>query len=285
MIDAHNHLHQITNFPEEGNWDDFNGSFEIDLSVVNATSPEDWATVAQLCSKQKTLIPSFGFHPWKIEEDSKLDDGLAALEKAICEIKGLRPFISFQETHRLQPVGIGETGLDRWKNPESLPWQEPFLREEIRLAREHDLPLTIHCLRAWGALEKLVKQEIMPDRGFLLHAFGGPEEQLGFWLKQGAWFSFSTAFIGPSYARHQNVFSKIPIDRILLETDAPAMSPPSELTRLILPPQENRNACNHPGNLILAAEGLASLKQLSVEKIQEITTQNFLEFWSVVGGR
>ena len=265
MIDAHNHLQQIEGLPEVGSWDDFNRELGIDLSVVNGTGPEDWEQVFTLCQGQKTLFPCVGFHPWKIEEKTSLDEGMVALEKAL-----LRP----PDAATGPRVGIGETGLDRWKNPDALPWQEPFFREQIRLARKFELPLTVHCLKAWGALEKIIREERLPDRGFLLHAFGGAAENLDFWLKKGAFFSFSSCFVGPSYQRHRKVFQQIPVDRILLETDAPAMAPPDERVLHRLPPQKNPQAKNHPANLELAAESLREITGLSLLEVKKITTQN-----------
>ncbi len=255
-FDAHNHLNDEWLAPHLPGVLEILDQLGISGAVVNGTINSDWPAVAMLASERPWIIPSYGLHPWRIAERSK--DWEAQLRA------------------RLDSGGVvGEIGLDRWKEGYDFADQELVFRAQLRLAAERNLPATIHCLRAWGALRDIVRTEPVPARGFLLHAYGGPVEMIEGFARRGAYFSFNGSFLAGQRHRKLDTFREVPIERLLVETDAPAMPVPSELDRYPLPNTPDGESVNHPGNLAVAYEGLARLRGMEIEEIERVVEANF----------
>jgi TatD DNase family protein len=225
-------------------------------AVVNGTIDRDWAAVARLGRERSWVIPSYGVHPWRVAERSgDWEDLLRA---------------------RLDEGGvIGEIGLDRWKEGLDFADQERVFRVQLGLAVERNVPATIHCLRAWGALWDIVRTEPVPARGFLLHAYGGPADMIEGFVKRGAYFSFNGSFLEEKRHRKRETFLKVPLDRLLVETDAPAMPLPPERDRYPLPEAPEGERVNHPGNIAPAYEGLAELRGIELDELAASVEENF----------
>lgn len=268
LFDAHNHL-------QDGKLHPFLPGILRDLAglplagaVVNGTREADWPAVAALAGANPWVLPSYGLHPWWLAERSPHWQKrlTAQVESAIAAGK---------------PVGLGETGLDRWMRDHDLPAQEEALRVHIRLAARHNLPLSLHCLRAWGAMLDLLRTETLPARGFLLHAYGGPGEMVAEFVKLGAFFSFSGNFLAPERRHKCEPFLLIPPERLLAETDAPAMPLPVAAARFPLP-----GGLNHPGNIVAVYEGLAQVRGWSIAETARILAANYARlFGSNTGGQ
>ena len=224
----------------------------ITRCVVNATRESDWPAVSALAVNDPDFIlPAFGIHPWHAHTVSmgwqgKLRDLLA----------------------RYPHSSIGECGLDSWVTTPAMAIQRPVFIDQLRLARELDRPLTIHCLKAWGALFDAFAEAPPPSR-FLMHSFGGSIETARRLVLLGGHFSFSGHFLHPRKSAVLEVFRQLPCDRILLETDAPDMLPPGEFITHPLP--ENHN---HPANLPGIGAALAAALGMTPETLAEITRDN-----------
>ncbi|MCH7226781.1 TatD family hydrolase [Haloferula sp. A504] len=233
LIDAHNHLHQLPD-PEEA----IRAMRRVGIEgcVVNGTSEDDWPAVAELAEQHPDFIrPAFGLHPWHAHQRS--DDWLDTLQAFLDRFPG---------------ASIGECGVDRWIDNPPIELQLEVFLPQLALARERNLPITIHALKAWGPLLDALDQEPPPERGFLLHSYGGSPELVAQLLPLGARFSFSGHFLHPRKTRVVEAFRAVPPDRLLLETDAPSMPPPEEIITHSLPDGQN-----HPANLPAIATGLA----------------------------
>ncbi|MFT4177669.1 MAG: TatD family hydrolase [Luteolibacter sp.] len=254
-IDAHNHLHDHRfSSPEE-----LIGPMKqtgISRCITNATCEEDWDAVENLSRTHPDFVlPALGIHPWK-----------AHLCKAGWENR-LK-----QRLENNPQAGIGECGLDGWISHPPLETQQSVFLAHLRLARELQRPLTIHCLKAWQPLFDAFTQEPPPEK-FLMHSFGGSLEIACRLLPLGTYFSFSGYFLHPRKAKVLDVFRELPKDRILLETDAPDMLPPPDF---ITHPLEE--SLNHPANLPAIAQGLAGHLNLSLEELSELTLENSRRF-------
>ena len=228
----------------------------IAAAVVNGTIDSDWEAVARLARDHPWVIPSYGIHPWRAAERS------ADWEQLL--------------RARLDEGGVvGEIGLDRWKEGLDLEDQDRVFRTQLRLAVEYDRPATIHCLRAWGALWDIVRETEVPARGFLLHAYGGPPGMIDGFAKRGAFFSFNGSFLDEHRHRKRDTFREVPLDRLLVETDAPAMPLPRDRIRHPLPDSPEGTTVNHPANIDAAYEGLAQLRGIPLEELASIVEANF----------
>jgi TatD DNase family protein len=220
--------------------------------LVNATREADWQAVEMLAAHDPEFIsPAFGIHPWQAHTAT---GGWQERLKALLE----------KHPH----ASVGECGLDHWISHPLLDVQRPVFIDQLRLAREMDRPLTIHCLKAWGALFDAFAEAPPPSR-FLMHSFGGSIETARRLIPLGAFFSFSGHFLHPRKSAVLDVFRQLPHDRILLETDAPDMLPPAEIITHPLP--ENHN---HPANLPAIGQALAVALGMPPGDLAELTRDN-----------
>ena len=261
MIDAHNHLHDSRLAPHLPAIVADLARLGVQHAVVNGTREEDWPAVAGLAAEHAWVLPSFGLHPWNVPDRSS--EWLAALTRQL-------------DAH--PRAGVGEIGLDRWIEGHDIDAQSEVLRAQLALAAERNLPATLHCLRAWGALWEIVRTEPMPARGFLLHAYGGPAEMVRGFVERGGYFSFNAYFLHERKAAQREVFAHLPADRILIETDAPDLAPPDARNRHPLRDAEGRTI-NHPANLALAYAALAELRGVSVEALSAQVAANFTKLF------
>jgi TatD DNase family protein len=229
--------------------------------MTNGTRETDWPAVATLAQTFPGIRPSFGLHPWFQKERSP--EWLAALTQRLLQFPS---------------AGIGETGLDRWMPLHDLEDQQSVLFEHLQLAHQLQRPLSLHCLRAWNELHAFFRNHPPPPRGFLLHSYAAPPEMTPFWIRAGAYFSLSPAQLAPNKSRQRAAFSLIPLDRLLIETDAPDMPPPASLNRHPLLAPES-TPLNHPLHLHLCLQALASDHRLPPEKLAEILLQNALRLF------
>jgi TatD DNase family protein len=230
--------------------------------VVNGACEEDWPRVLQLAQENKLVLPSFGYHPWYLHE--RTPDWLANLRKLLDEV----------------PSAVGETGLDRWKPDLPYAGQEEAFLAQLRLAAERNLPVSIHCLQAWGRLLELLQKNQRPARGFVLHSFGGPVEMVPALAKLGAYFSFPGYFLLERKLKQRENFKSVPADRLLVETDAPDQPLPPEK---ILHPLTGADGkpLNHPANLVAVYSGLAEFLGEKPVSLAARIEENFLR---VFGG-
>lgn len=252
-IDAHNHLHD----PRLGD-----GPAEIIAAmksagvvrcVVNATREDDWSAVADLAAAHPDFIlPAFGIHPWHAHTAT------AGWQNRLSSLLEKHPSAT-----------IGECGLDRWIDSPSLEIQLPIFLSQLEIARDLDSTATIHCLKAWEPLFDAFGKQPPPAR-FLMHSFGGPIEIARRLIPLGAYFSFSGYFLHLRKSKVLEVFRQLPEDRILVETDAPDMTPPEEIITHPIPGERN-----HPANLPSIAEALASLLKKSPADLSALTAENF----------
>src|ERR1019366_5990338 len=126
----------------------------------------------------------------------------------------------------------------------------------LQIAAARNLPVSIHCLQAWGRLHELLRDHPRPARGFVLHSFGGPAEMIPAFAKLGAYFSFPGYFLHERKPRQRETFRQVPPDRLLIETDAPDQPLPDEKVLHPLVAADGR-PLNHPANLVAVYAGLA----------------------------
>jgi TatD DNase family protein len=249
--DSHNHL-QDSRLGKIGPVIAAMKQADVRHCLVNATCENDWQAVRNLASVGPDLIsPAFGIHPWQ------------AHTVAVGWQERLQILLE-----KLPQASIGECGLDQWVSSPPLEVQKPIFMEQLRLARECDRPITIHCLKAWNALFDTFS-ESPPPRRFLMHSFGGSLEIARRLIPRGAYFSFSGYFLHPRKSAVLDVFRQLPRDRILLETDAPEMTPPREIVTHLL-----AEHLNHPANLPAIGIALAAALGMTAESLADLTTQN-----------
>ncbi len=272
LHDAHNHAHDAWLEPWAERVDADLRAIGLAAAVVNGTCEADWPVVSAFCRRFPWARASYGLHPW--DAGNRSADWLDTLRARLAA----------------EPrAAVGEIGLDRWildgARPDDprlaglrrapLEEQGEVFLKQLALAASEDRPATIHCLQAFGALEGVLRHVATPARGFLLHAYGGPAELVPVFAERGAYFSFNGAFLAERHAAKREAFRRVPADRLLVETDAPAMPLPAERATHALPPAPDGSAVNHPANLAAAYAGLADLLGLPLPALAGQVEENF----------
>jgi len=190
-------------------------------------------------------FPMLGLHPCDVKPNFK--DELATIEREIAQRK---------------VYAIGEIGIDLHWDKSTLSIQKEAFRIQIEWAKQQDLPIVIHCREAFDEIfEILCELKDEKLRG-IFHCFSGTLEQaekvinLGFYLGIGGVLTYKNSGL-------DQVIAKIPLEHIVLETDSPYLTP-----------VPFRGKPNESSYLIYVAQKLADIKQISIEDIAEITTQN-----------
>jgi TatD DNase family protein len=264
LYDAHNHLHdeRLKNQREE-----ILRAVErerVELMVVNGLSESDWAGVLELARMSGRVVPAFGYHPWYVRERTA---------KWLENLKGYLDQV---------PSAVGEIGLDRWIEDADFPAQEEVFIAQLRLAAARNLPVSIHCLRAWGRVFELLRSEPRPVCGFLLHSYGGPLEMVAPMAALGAYFSFPGYYLHERKDRQRETFKEVPADRLLLETDAPDQCLPGDLIRYPLADDGRGRPVNHPANLGVIYEKVAAWLDEPAEQLAGRVEANFRRLFAPV---
>ena len=261
IYDAHNHL-QDGRFTDRRLIVEATARVGVARMVVNGACEEDWPMVRELARQFPQVLASFGYHPWYLHER------MANWQQTMIE---------FLES---VPSAVGEIGLDRWKPDLSYDGQEEAFVWQLRLAAERNLPVSIHCLQAWGRMYELLRENPRPARGFLLHSYGGSREMVALLAALGAYFSFPGYFMHERKARQRETFAVVPLERLLIETDAPDQLLPEEATRFPLQ-DVNGRAINHPANLVAVYEFMARERGLPLAEFTERIGENFRRLFGV----
>ncbi|MBN2492594.1 MAG: TatD family hydrolase [Planctomycetes bacterium] len=168
-------------------------------------------------------------------------------------------------------VAVGETGLDLFKKYHPLAEQRACFAGQLRLAAERRLPVIIHCREAFAETLAAVRAEGFSQLRGVLHCFSGRwQDAVGF-LELGMHVGFAANLTYPRAAALREAAVRIPLDRLLVETDAP-----------YLPPQKLRGQRNEPAFVRAAAVLLAALRRAPAAEIARATTRNAL---ALFGGR
>lgn len=211
----------------------------------------DWPGLMDIVERNAPLWASVGVHP--DYEDT------------------IEPDIQFlvEKSRHPKVVAIGETGLDYFRLKGDLTWQRDRFRTHIRAARQAELPLIIHTRASSEDTITLMREERAEDAGGVMHCFTESWDVACQAMDMGFYISFSGIVTFKSAKDLQEVAKRMPLDRILIETDAPYLSP-----------VPYRGQLNDPSKVIHVAEMLAQLRGVPVSTIEEASTSNFFRLFN-----
>jgi TatD DNase family protein len=158
-------------------------------------------------------------------------------------------------------LAVGEVGLDFYRMHSPKQDQERALSDQVRLAKDADLPLVVHVREAWPEILRVL-DEGSADR-VVIHCFSGDEAMALACIERGWFVSFATNITYPKNDHLRRAAATIPLERILVETDSP-----------FLAPQRLRGRDNAPANVIDAIEAIAAARDEPVENVSRTTTAN-----------
>jgi TatD DNase family protein len=244
LIDTHAHL----------DFDDYQEDFDhlladiasacVEKIIIPGVTLKDIGKIIKLIDKYENLYGAVAIHPSEVKEWNT--DSYSILK---------------EYAHYKKIVAIGETGLDYYWDKSNIDKQKEVFIKHIRLAKELDLPLIIHDREAHGDILDILKQEKVTRA--VMHCFSGSAEfalecaKMGLYIALGGPVTFKNAI------KPKEVAKVVPLNKLLLETDSPYLTP-----------HPYRGKRNDPSKIKLVAEEIATLREISVEEVAKITTQN-----------
>ena len=225
-------------------------------AIVNiATNPENLKECIEQARKYEKMYVSSGIHPEDCLYIEDIDAALKEIEESVCN----------EELHRANKiVAIGEIGFDyHLENltDEVKEKQRYVFEAQMKMAERYGLPVIIHDREAHGdCFEMTLKY---PSVKGIFHSYSGSIEMARELIKRGWYISFSGVVTFKNARRVREVLASIPLDRLLIETDAPYLAP-----------HPNRGKMNHSGNLEYTVGMIASVFGKTPEEIAEITYKN-----------
>ncbi|MGQ0577597.1 MAG: TatD family hydrolase [Betaproteobacteria bacterium] len=165
-------------------------------------------------------------------------------------------------------IAIGETGLDYYRLEGDLEWQRERFRRHIRAARESGKPLIIHTREAAADTLKIMKQENAAECGGVMHCFTETQAVADAAMEMNFLISFSGIVTFKNALALKSVAREVPLERMLIETDAPYLAP-----------VPYRGRTNQPAYVRFVADEVARLKGVSVETVAAATTANFFRLF------
>lgn len=250
FIDSHCHL----DFPELAqNLPDLLANMannQVTHALCVAVDLPDFPRVLALADQHQNLFASVGVHPDYQDTPEPTVEQLVAL------------------ADHPRVVAIGETGLDYFRLKGDLEWQRERFRTHIRAARETSKPLIIHTREAAADTIKIMQEEGADAVGGVMHCFTESWEVAEQAMELGFYISFSGIVTFKKALSIKELAKKIPLDRMLIETDSPYLAP-----------VPFRGKQNQPALVKHVAEEIAKIRDDSVENIGIITSRNFFKLF------
>lgn len=256
LVDTHCHLNHprlLRRLPEV--LARARGAGVADMIVVGYDLPSSRRAV-ELAAQQEGLWATVGVHP---------HDAGAITGADYTELRAL--------ARSGKVVAIGETGLDFYRDLSPRDAQMTGFQRHLDLAAELNLPTVIHCREAQEAVLEVVAERVKPVLGpnpvmsprppLIWHCFDGTLDHMLQALAAGMTFGISGRLTHKAAADLRQVVARIPLPRLLLETDAPYLAP-----------EPHRSRDNEPGNLPLVAQALAAAREETQESIAAATSEN-----------
>ncbi|MDY7031703.1 MAG: TatD family hydrolase [Thermodesulfobacteriota bacterium] len=250
LIDTHTHLEEV---------DDMSGAIEraeeagIAHIIAVGSNHESNKRILEISGKYgKTQIhAAFGLHPWGLDASE--------VDSTLC----------FIEENMKKAIAVGEVGLDFWskearKDSKRRDLQKEVFKRLLHLSKQYNKPVLIHARGAWEECFYLTRDAKISKAVF--HWYSGPLEVLESILNSGYLISATPA---AEYSeKHQRAIMKTPLERILIETDAPV---------------EYQGKRSEPADLLRSLDAVSKLKGVQRETVADITTRNGLNFFDLCG--
>ncbi len=259
-IDSHAHMASILDeniMSEDEAKNLFKSGFGPIIDI--GTKPEDLSARLSRLSSFPEIYFSAGIWPYK-KEIERRHKSVALLEKNL----------SLVPKGRL--IAIGETGLDHYHNDPAdkdlMDGEQELFRLQIELARRHNLPVIVHSRDAAEETYKIIKEN--RDMRFLLHCFSYGVAETQKFLDLGVYISFSGVITYKNAHEQRKALHAVPLDRLLLETDAP-----------FLAPTPHRGKKNRPDYIIETYKKAAEIKEIDEEILKVRIQENIKSFFGI----
>ena len=252
LVDSHSHFDDVSFAADRAEVLTRAQAAGVMAQIVPATHADGWAQLESVCSQHPGLYPAYGLHPVFLPQH--LPAHLDALQQQLASGKPC--------------VAVGEIGLDHFLDTLDRQRQQDFFEAQLRLALEFNLPVIIHARRAFDAVIATLRR--FPGSRGVIHSFSGSLEQAKQLCKMGFMLGIGGPLTYPRAQRLRRTVTQIPLDYLLLETDAPDQ-----------PDSQWRGQRNEPARLLAILDTLAELRGESRETIAAATTANAEQLFGI----
>lgn len=252
LVDAHTHLDFAEFDPDRAEVIARARAAGVERLVICGSDHERWDKTEALAGRIGA-VAALGVHPWSA---ASMDE----VEQARW-VRDLR-------ARRL--VAVGEIGLDAlWARDDAARLnQRRVFRDQLALARERDLPIVVHCVRAYPELLVILERDGVPQAGGMMHAWSGPPDLVPRALALGLYLSFGPMILRERARKARGSVREVPGERLLVETDCPNMLPPGEIR-------------GEPAHLVRVIAEVAALRSVSPGHVGAVTAQNAARLFGI----
>ncbi|MGZ3614408.1 MAG: TatD family hydrolase [Thermodesulfobacteriota bacterium] len=225
----------------------------VEYIFTVGTEEKDWKRALEIAHSHPTIYAILGVHPHNAKE---IGDQTYPLLRELCRDKKVR--------------ALGEMGLDFFRNLSPRDTQLKRFREQIGLAKKLGLPIVVHDREAHFETLEILRSENAEECGGIIHCFSGDYEMAKVCIGMGFYISIPGTITFKNAEGLREMVKKIPLESLLVETDAP-----------FLTPEPFRGKRNEPGYVRYTAQKLAEIKKISFEKVAEVTSGNALRVYGI----
>ena len=223
----------------------------VEYIFTVGTERKDWKKALEIANSHPSIYAILGVHPHNAKE---IEDQTYPMLKEFCQNEKVKAF--------------GEIGLDFFRNLSPQDIQLKRFREQIGLAKELGLPIVVHDREAHHETMEILKSEKAEERGGIIHCFSGNYEMAKVCIEMGFYISIPGSITFKNAEGLREVVKKIPLESLLVETDAP-----------FLTPEPFRGKRNEPSYVRYTAQKVAEIKNVSFERVAEVTAENALRVY------
>ena len=226
----------------------------VEYIFTVGTEKKDWKRALEIADSHSSVYAILGVHPHNAKE---IDDRTYPILKELCQNGKVKAY--------------GEIGLDFFRNLSPRDIQLKRFREQIGLAKELGLPIVVHDREAHQQALEVLKSEKAEECGGIIHCFSGDYEMAKVCMDMGFYISIPGSITFKNAERFREIVERIPLESLLVETDAP-----------FLTPVPYRGERNEPSYVRYTAQKVAEIKKVTFEKVAEITTENALRVYRLL---
>jgi len=254
LIDTHAHIDMVVS--EEMTLDHIikeMNEFGVKKAIIPAVEIKTQDAVVELVNSNENIYGMVGLFPseaktFTIEFEQKMEE-LAKSNKKV--------------------VAVGEIGLDYYWDKSFVDLQKDIFRKQIRMANRLNLPIAVHDREAHKDCFDILKEE-KPQNGVLFHCFSGSVEFMKECVKEGWYIALGGVVTFKNAIKMKDVAREVPLDKLVLETDSPYLTP-----------VPYRGKLNKPAYVHYVAEEISKLREIPIEELIDITTTNAERFFRI----
>ena len=246
LIDTHTHI-DLDNFKDH--FDEVLKTaqeYNVGKMIIPGVEPKGFERIVELCEQHENLYGAIGIHPEEI--NSYNQNSVELIKKYLKHPK---------------VVAVGEIGLDYYWDKSQIERQKEIFEEQIYIAKEVKKPIIVHDREAHLDSFEILKKTNANEVGVVMHCFSGSPEFAMECVKEGFYIALGGVTTFKNAKKAKEVAKVVPLDRLLLETDAPYMTP-----------VPYRGKENQPAYVKFVAEEIAKLRNISFEEVENATTNN-----------